>query len=169
MGKIFSSLFFGKTKYLPGIRLFLIKVSLSALVTFLREQNVLMSFLLPNSFFMSSEITSKLLAGRLFIKVIEFPMFELTLSPVFDCNESNLENVTFELCELEAALLAGEAEEDRLRRVGTESCDSECFVIILDEEYEEEDEKHITFLLTLVVKEITDLGNAKLSMVFFSK
>ena len=145
----------------------MIKVSLSALVTFLREQNVLMSFLLPNSFFMSSEIIGKLLARRLFIKVTEFSMFELTVSPVFDCNESNSENVTFELCELEAALLDGEAEEDRLRGVGTESCESECFVVIVDEEYEEEDEKLITFLLILVGKEITDLGNANLSMPFF--
>ena len=31
----------------------------------------------------------------------------------------------------------------------------------------EEDKKHITFLLTLVGKEITDLGNEKLSMPFF--
>ena len=29
-----------------------------------------------------------------------------------------------------------------------------------------EDEKHITFLLTVVGKEITDFGNAKLSMLF---
>ena len=83
----------------------MIKVNLSALLTFLREQNVLMSFLLPNNFFMSSEITGKLLAGRLFIAVIDFLIFKLTLSPVFDFNESNSENVTFELCELEAALL----------------------------------------------------------------
>ena len=116
---------------------------------------------------MSLEITGKLLAGRLFIKVTEFPIFELTLSPVFDCNELNSENVTFELCELEAALLDGETEEDRLRGVGTEPCESECFVVIVDEEYVEEDEKHITFLLTLVGKEITDFGNAKLSMPFF--
>ena len=52
--------------------------------------------------------------------------------------------------------------------LGTESCESECFVIIVDEEYQEEDENHITFLLTLVGKNITDLGNAKLSMSFFS-
>ena len=116
---------------------------------------------------MSSEITGKLLAGRLFITVTEFLIFELTLSPVFDFNESNSENVTFELCELETALLDGEREEDRLRGVGTESCERECFVVIVDEEYVEEDEKHITFLLTLVGKEITDFGNAKLSMPFF--
>ena len=79
-------------------------------------------------------------------------MFELTLSPVFDCNESNSENVTFELCELEAALLDGESEEDRLRGVGVEACEIECFVVIVNEEYEEKDEKHITFLLTLVGK-----------------
>ena len=103
----------------------MIKVNLSALLTFLREQNVLMSFLLPNNFFMSSEITGKLLAGRLFITVIDFLIFELTLSPVFDFNESNSENVTFELFELEAALLDGETEEDRLRRVCTESCERE--------------------------------------------
>ena len=126
-----------------------------------------MSFLLPNNFFISSEIIGKILAGRLFIKVIGFPIFELTLSPVFNCNESNSENVTFELCELEVALLDGETEEDRLRGVGTEPCESECFVVIVDEEYVEEDEKHITFLLTLVGKEITDFGNAKLSMPFF--
>ena len=120
----FSSLFFGKTKDLPGIKIFFVKVSLSALITFLREQNVLMSFLLPNNLFMSSERTGKLLAGRLFIKVTEFPMFELTLSPVFDCNESNSENATFELFELEATLIDGETEEDRLRGVGTESCES---------------------------------------------
>ena len=86
----------------------MIKVSLSALLTFIREKNVLMPFLLPNNFFMSSEITGKLLAGRLFIKVTECPIFELNLSSVFDCNESNSENVTFELRELEAALLDGE-------------------------------------------------------------
>ena len=116
---------------------------------------------------MSSEITGKLLAGRLFIKVIEFPMFELTWSSGFDCNESNSENVTFELFELEAALLGEETEEDKLRGISSESCESECFVVIVDEEYEEEDEKHITFLLTIFGKEITDLGNAKLSILFF--
>ena len=88
-------------------------------------------------------------------------------SPVFDCNESNSENVTFELCELEAALLDGETEEDRQKGVGTESCKKECFVVIVDEEYVETDEKHIIFLLTLVGKEITDSGNAKLSMPSF--
>ena len=41
---------------------------------------------------MPSEITDKLLAGRIFMNVSEFPMFELTLSPVFDCNEWNSEN-----------------------------------------------------------------------------
>ena len=83
-------------------------------------------------------------------------MFELTLSPVFDWDESNSENATFELCELEAALLDGEAEEDRPRGAGTESCESECFMVIVVEEYEEEDRKHIKFLLTLARKEITD-------------
>ena len=58
-----------------------------------------MSFLLPNNFFISSEISSNVLAGELFIKVTEFPMFELTLSPVFDCCVSNLENFSFELCQ----------------------------------------------------------------------
>ena len=53
-----------------------------------------------------------------------------------------------------------------LRGADTESCESECFVIIVDEEYEEEDEKHIIFLLTLVDKETTDLGNPKLSIPF---
>ena len=38
-------------------------------------------------------------------------MFELTLSPVFDFHDSNSENVTFELCELEAALLDGETKK----------------------------------------------------------
>ena len=147
----------------------MIKVSLSALLTFLREQSVLMSFLLPNNFFMSSEITGKLLSGRLFIKVTEFSIFGLTLSPVFYCKESNSENVAFELYELEAALLDGEAEKDRLRGVATESCESECFVVIADEEYEVEDEQHITFLLISVGKEVTDLGKANLSMPFFSK
>ena len=94
-------------------------------------------------------------------------MFEFRLSPIFYCKESNSENVTFELFQLEAALLDGKTEEDRLRGVDIESCESECFVLILDEEYEEEDEKHITFLLTVVDKEITDLGSAKLSILFF--
>ena len=40
-------------------------------------------------------------------------------------------------------------------------------MVIVDEEHVEEDEKHIKFLLTLVGKEKTDLGNAKLSMSFF--
>ena len=126
-----------------------------------------MSFLLPNKFFTSSEITGTLLAGRLFITVINFLIFELTLSTVFDFNKSNSENVSSELCELEAALLDGETEEDRLRGVGNESCEREYFVVIVDEEYAGEDEKHFTFLLTLVGKEITDFGNAKLSMPFF--
>ena len=43
-----------------------------------------------------------------------------------------------------------ERQDDRLRGVGTESCEHEYFVVIVDEEYVEEDEKHITFLLTLV-------------------
>ena len=161
--------FLWKNKRLPGIKIFLIKVILSALLTFTREQNLLTSFLLPNNFFMSSEITGKLLAGRLLIKVTEFPIFELTLSPVFDCNKSNSENFTFDLCELKAVLLDGKTKEDRLKGVGTESCESECFVVVVDEEYEEEDKKHITFLLTLVSKEMIDLGNAKLSMPIFSK
>ena len=57
---------------------------------------------------MSSEITANLLAGRLFIKTTEFPMFEPNLSPVFECKKSNWDNVTFKLCELETALLDGE-------------------------------------------------------------
>ena len=40
-------------------------------------------------------------------------------------------------------------------------------MVIVDEVYMKKDEKHITFLSTLVGKEITDLGNAKLSMPFF--
>ena len=40
-------------------------------------------------------------------------------------------------------------------------------MVIVDEEYVEEDKKHITFLLTLVGKEITGFGNAKLIMPFF--
>ena len=126
-----------------------------------------MSFLLPNKLFMSSEMTGKLLAGTLFITVTEFLIFELTLSPVFDFNESNSENVTFELCELEAALLDGETEEERLVGVGTEPCECECIAVIIDEEHVEEDEKQITFLLTLVGQEITNFGNAKLSMPSF--
>ena len=54
---------------------------------------------------MSSETTGKLLAGRLFITVTDFLIFELTFPPVFHFNESNSENVTFELSELEAAYL----------------------------------------------------------------
>ena len=67
---------------------------------------------------------------------------------------------------IRSCILDGEREEDRLRGVGTESRERECFVVIVDEEHVEEDEKHIKFLLTLVGKEITDLGNAKLSMSF---
>ena len=63
--------------------------------------------------------------------------------------------------------MVSETKEDKLRGVGTEFCESECFVVIVDKEYDEEDEKHITFLLKLVGKEIIDLGNAKLSMPFF--
>ena len=33
-------------------------------------------------------------------------------------------------------------------------------MVIVDEVYMKKDEKHVTFLLTLVGKEITDLGNA---------
>ena len=84
----------------------------------------------------------------------------LCLNLAFDCNESNSEHVTFELCELEAALLDGKTSTNR-------SCQSECFVIIVDKECEEKDGKHIVFLLTLVGKEILDLGNAKTSMPFF--
>ena len=51
--------------------------------------------------------------------------------------------------------MVSETKEDKLRGVGTESCESECFVVIVDKEYDEEDEK------------ITDLGNAKLSVSFF--
>ena len=82
------------------------KVSLSALLTFLREQKKQMHFLLPNNFFMSLE------AGRLAIKVTKFSMFELTLLPFFDCNESNSENASLWLCELVSTLLDGETEED---------------------------------------------------------
>ena len=91
----------------------------------------------------------------------------LPKSPIFDCNESNSENVTFELYELETALFDGETEEDRLTRVGIEFCESECFVIIVDEEYQKKDEKDITLPLKLVGKEITDFGNKKLSMSSF--
>lgn len=72
---------------------------------------------------MSSEISSNVLAGKLFIKVTElfikvteFPMFELTLSPVFDCCVSNLENFSFELCEWE------EIQENSVTTVGTKLC-----------------------------------------------
>ena len=87
-------------------------------------------------FFILSEIIGQLLAGGLVIKVTEFSMFELILSPVFDYNESNSKNVTFELCELETVLIDGETEEDRLRGVGTEPCEKEGFVLVVDEEYE---------------------------------
>ena len=40
-------------------------------------------------------------------------------------------------------------------------------MVIVDEDYVKEDEKHVTFLLTLVGKEITNFGNAKLSMPSF--
>ena len=83
--RFFSSLFFGKANHLPGINIFLIKVRLCALLNFPKEQNVLTSFLLPNNFFISSEIIGKLLVRRLFIKGNQLPMFELTLSTVFDC------------------------------------------------------------------------------------
>ena len=101
---LFSSLFFVKPKDLPGIKMFFIKVSLSALPTFLRKQNVQMSFLLPNNFFMSSEAIGKLIAGGLFVKVIQLSRFELTLLPVFYWNESNSENVSCQLCELVSTL-----------------------------------------------------------------
>ena len=65
---------------------------------------------------------------------LTFAIFKLTLLPVFDWNESKSENFPFELCELEAALLDGETEEDRLRGVGNESCESEYFVVIVDKE-----------------------------------
>ena len=81
-----------------------------------------MFFLLPKGFFKLSEITGKLLAGRLVIKVTELPMFALTLLPVFYCDESNSENVTFGLYELQTTLPDRETEEDRVRGVGTESC-----------------------------------------------
>ena len=44
--------------------------------------------------------------------------------------------------------MGSETKEDKLRGVGTESCESECFVVIVDKEYDEEDEKN------------TNLGNA---------
>ena len=103
-----------------------------------------MSFLLTKSFFKLSEINGKLLAGRLFIKVTELPMFPLTLLPLFHCKESNSENVTFQICELQAALFDRETEEDRVR--GVMNLVIECFVVIVDEKYEEEYEKRITFL-----------------------
>ena len=92
---LFSSIFFRRPRDLPGMNIFFIKVSLAALLAFLREQNKQMYFLLPNNFFMSPEAIVKLLAGRLAIKVTEFSMFELTLLPFFDCNESNSENASF--------------------------------------------------------------------------
>ena len=51
--------------------------------------------------------------------------------------------------------MVSQTKEDKLRGVGTESCESERFVVIVDKEYDEEDEK------------ITNLVNAKLSMSFF--
>ena len=94
------------------MNIFFMKVSLSALLTFLREQKKQMHFLLPNNFFMSLEAIVKLLAGRLAIKVTKFSMFELTLLPFFYCNESNSENASLWLCELVSTLLDGETEED---------------------------------------------------------
>ena len=40
-------------------------------------------------------------------------------------------------------------------------------VVTVDEEYGNEEEKYIVFLLKLATKEITDLGNAKLILSFF--
>ena len=40
-------------------------------------------------------------------------------------------------------------------------------VVTVDEEYGNEEEKYIVFLLKLAAKEITDLGNAKLILSFF--
>ena len=101
------------------------------------------------------------------LKSQSFLCLNLPKSPIFDCNESNSENVTFELCELKTALFDRETEEDRLTTVGIEFCESECFVVIVDEEYQKKDEKHITLPLKLVGKEITDFGNKKLSMSSF--
>ena len=67
--------------------MFFIKLSLSALVTFIREENVLMIFLLPNSYFLSLEIIDKVLAEELFIKATLFLMPKLTVSTLVDCNE----------------------------------------------------------------------------------
>ena len=41
--------------------------------------------------------------------------------------------------------MGSETKEDKLRGAGTESCESECFVIIVDKEYDEEDEKSHRF------------------------
>ena len=67
---------------------------------------------------------------------------------------------------LETVLLHEEIEDDRLRGVSTESCESEGFLVIVDEEYEKEYEKDNAFLMKLIDKEMADLGSAILS--FFS-
>ena len=41
--------------------------------------------------------------------------------------------------------MGSETKEDKLRGVGNKSCESECFVVIVDKEYDEEDEKKHRF------------------------
>ena len=53
---------------------------------------------------------------------------------------------------LETVLLREEIEDDRLRGVSTESCESEGFLVIVDEEYEKEYEKDNAFLMKLIDK-----------------
>ena len=76
---------------------------------------------------MSSEIIGKLLAGGLSIKVATFSTFELTLSPTSLCNESNSLNVSFDLCELETALLDGDTGEVSIKTVETEFSENDYF------------------------------------------
>ena len=68
---------------------------------------------------------------------------------------------------LETVLLHEEIEDDRLRGVSTESCESEGFLVIVDEEYEKEYEKDNAFLMKLIDKEMADLGSAILSFLSF--
>ena len=53
--------------------------------------------------------------------------------------------------------MGSETKEDKLRGVGTESCESECFVVIVDKEYDEEDGKKHQFrkCMCLSFKQIT--------------
>ena len=67
-------------KDLPGMEILLIKLSLSTSVV--REENVVMFFLITQQFLILSEIICNVLAEELFIKATE-----LTLSVLDDRNE----------------------------------------------------------------------------------